>query len=147
MAQLRVEHGKLTQEVAALQAERDGITAAIASVRKHGIAEIRSVADETAAEVQRAASEFEQLTARSAELGQHVRMAEALRSEDPADWRAVRAGTWAEILSHLPAWAAARDATAVEIQPHPNTRLRVEEQAKYPTLHGPVRLTLPELVE
>ena len=147
VAQLRVEHGKLTQEVAALQAERDGITAAIASVRKHGIAEIRSVADETAAEVQRAASEFEQLTARSAELGQHVRMAEALRSEDPADWRAVRAGTWAEILSHLPAWAAARDATAVEIQPHPNTRLRVEEQAKYPTLHGPVRLTLPELVE
>ena len=92
-------------------------------------------------------ADFEQLTARSAELGQHIQMAPALRSDNPGDWRAVRWGTWAEILSHLPDWAEARDAAAVEIQPRPDTRTGVEEQAKDPTLHGPVRLTLPELVE
>ncbi len=147
IGKLQAEHDNLTQELTALRTERDGITAAIGAARKAGIAEIRSVADQSAAEVHRVAAEFEQLTARSAELGQHIRMAQALHSDNLDDWRAVRPGTWAEILGHLPDWAEARDAVAVEIQPHPDTCKRVEEQAKYSTLHGPVRLTLPELVE
>ncbi len=94
VAQLRDEHDKLTQAVSALQAERDGITTAIGAVRKHGIAQIRSVADQSAAEVRRAAAEFEQLTAKSAELGQHVRMAEALSTRAPSAWRNVHPDSW-----------------------------------------------------
>ena len=147
IGKLQAEHDNLTQEVEVLRTERAGITAAIGAARKTGIAQIRSVADQSAAEVRRVAAEFKQLAARSAELGQHIRMAQALRSDNLDDWRAVRPGTWAEILSYLPDWAEARGAAAVEVQPHPDTRKRVEEQAKYPSLHGPVRLTLPELVE
>ena len=147
IGKLQAEHDNLTQEVEVLRTERDGITAAIGAARKTGIAQIRSVADQSAAEVRRVVAEFEQLTARSAELGQHIRMAQALGSDSLDDWRAVRPATWAGILSYLPDWAEARGAAAVEVQPHPDTRKRVEEQAKYPSLHGPVRLTLPELVE
>ena len=146
VAKLRDEHGKLTQEVAVLRAERDGITAAIGAAQKAGIAKIRSVADQSAAEVRRVVGELESLTVRSAELRQHVRMAEALSTDDPAAWRDVTPDTWERILLHLDVWAEARRADKVEVEVPQEIRKRVEDRANYPALYGPVRLTLPQLV-
>ena len=146
VSQLRNEHGKLTQGVAVLRAQRDGITAAIGAARKSGIAQIRSVADQSAAEVRRVVGELESLTARSAELRQHVRMAEALSTRDPSVWRNVHPDTWDGLLAHLPDWAAAWQVAGVEVDLPEEIGTRVEDQAKYPALYGPVRLTLPQLV-
>ena len=115
ISDLRAEHGTLTQEVVALRAERDGITAAIGAVRKHGIAQIRSVAEQSAAEVRRVAAEFEALSAKSADLAQHVRMAQALRTDDPGAWRDVHPETWNGLLAHLQDWAAAWRVAGVDV--------------------------------
>ena len=86
VARLRAEHAKLTGEVAALRRERDGLTAAITAVQEAGIAEVREMADIAAAEVRRAAAQFERVATEAAELGQTVQFAQALRSSDPELW-------------------------------------------------------------
>ncbi len=146
VANLRVEHTKITAEVAALRHEREDLTAAIGAVRDAGIAEVRQVADAATAEVRRAAAEFEHLSTRAAELGQHVRMAEALASQDAAMWRRVEPETWAGLLAHLLRWAGARMVAAVEVEPPEPVKGRLEDQVRYSYSKGPVRLTLPESV-
>lgn len=146
VARLRAEHRELIEVVDGLRRERDALTAGIAAVRRAGIQQIRSVANEATAKVRLAAADFEALTTKAAALRQHVRMAEALSATDAAAWRDVEPTTWEGMLLHLPEWAEARQAADAEVEVPQGIRKRVEDQAKYPALHGPVRLTLPQLV-
>ncbi len=146
VAKLRGEHTKLTGEVAALRRERDGLTAAIGAVRDSGVAALRQVAVAATAEVRRAASAFEHIQTRAAALGEHVGLAEALASRDPATWRQVQPETWLGLLGHLLRWADARLVGAVELEPPEAVRSRLEDQVRYPHSQGPMRVTLMQLV-
>jgi hypothetical protein len=146
VTKLRTDHAKLTGEVSALRRERDGLTAAIGAVRDGAIADVRKVAEMAAAEVRRAAAAFEHLTTQAAGLARHVRVAEALASQDPAAWERVEPETWAGLLAHLLPWAEARLLAAVDVEPPEGVKGRLEDQGRYPYTKGPVRLTLAQLV-
>ena len=145
VTKLRDEHGKLTQEVAALRREREGLTAAIAAVRDEGSAHVREVADMATAEVRRVADEFERLTADAAELREDVDFAKALRAGDPALWQRVEPRAWQGILARLEQWSADNFANPEVALPE-----AVGRQAKgskdYPGLYGPLRVPLRGLV-
>jgi hypothetical protein len=146
VAKLRADHTKLTGEVTALRRERDGLTAAIGAVRDAGIAEVREVAEAATAEVRRAAAEFERIQAQAAGLANHVRMAQALTSDDHLLWQRVEPETWAGLLVHLVRWADARLVSAVEVEPPEAVKSRLEDQVRCSYTKGPLRLTLPQLV-
>ncbi len=146
VAKLRADHAKLTGQVAALRREREGLTAAIAAVRDTGIAGVRGVAEAAAAEIRRAAAEFERVQNRAIELAKHVQMAQALASDDPALWQRVEPETWARLLAHLLRWADARLVAGIDVEPTEAIRSRLEDQVRYSYTKGPVRLTLTQLV-
>ena len=146
VAKLRADDAKLTGEVAALRRERDGLTASIAAVRDAGIAEVQEVADAAAADVRRAAAKFERVQTQAAELAKHVRMAQALASEDPAMWQRVEPETWAGLLAHLLRWADARLIAGVDVEPPEAVKDRLQDQVRYSYTRGAIRLTLPQLV-
>jgi len=146
VAKLRADHAKLTDEVvAALRRERDGLGGAIAAVRDAGVCQVREVGEAAAAEVRRAASEFEHLQAQAAGLAKHVRMAQALASDNPATWQGVEPETRARLLAHLLRWAEVRMVAIVEAEPPEAVRRRLEDRVRYPYTHGPIRLTLADL--
>jgi len=146
VGKLHADHVRLTAEVGVLRRERDGITSAIAALRDAGIADVRQVAAAAAAEVQRAAAGFEHLTTQAAGLAQHVRVAEALASHDPAACERVEPETWAGLLAHLLRWADARLVASVDVEPPEALKGRLEDQVRYSYTKGPVRLTLAQLV-
>lgn len=146
VARLRADLGKLTGDVAALRRERDGLSAAIGAVRDSGIAQVREVAEAATAEVRRAAGGFERLQTQAAELAKHVRMAQALASEDQAMWERVEPQTWAGLLAHILRWADARLVAGIDVEPLEPVEGRLEDQVRYSYTKGPVRLTPPQLV-
>jgi len=146
VAKLQAEQRRLAAEVAPLREQRDGLAAAIRAAEEASIAKVREVADAAAAEVRRAAAEFRRVAAEAAELDQHVRLARALATQDPKAWRDVQPETWLGLLGHLLAWAEAHLADAVQVEPPEAVRAVLEEQARYPHLRGPIRLTLSQVV-
>ena len=54
---------------------------------------------------------------------------------------------WAAFLAHLLRWAEAQAVATVGIEPPEAVKGRLEDQALYPHSKGPLRLTLPQLVD
>ncbi len=103
------------------------------------------MAEQSAAEVRRVAAEFEQLAASRTKLGQHVRMAQALASRDPAAWRQMQPKTWAALITRLCRWAEVRMVAATDVKAPGAIRARLEDELRYPYTRGAVRLTAPQL--
>ena len=141
VAKLRADHAKLTGKVTALRRERDGLTAAIASVRDAGIAKVRETAGAATAEVRRAAAEYGRLSTDAAELRQDVDFAKALRAGSPSLWQRVEPQAWEGILFRLEQWSAANLANP-EVPIPDAVRKQVKGSVEYPALHGPARLPL-----
>ena len=141
VAQLRAAHAQLTEEVAALRRERDGLTAAIVAVRDAGIARVRATAEAAAAEVRRAAAEFERLGREAAELRTDVDFAHALRVGEPALWQRIEPRAWEGILLRLEQWSEANLANP-EVPLPGELRQQVRGSNDYPALHGPLRVPL-----
>ena len=91
VANLRVEHTKITAEVAALRRERDGLGADLDAVRDAGIARVQEAAEAATAEVRRAAAEFERLSTDAAELREEVAKQARGSKEYPALYGPFRA--------------------------------------------------------
>ena len=115
VSKLRDEHRQAHERgrPAAFRARRS--TPAIGAACRSGIAQIRAVSDGAQEQVRRVVGELESLTARSAELRQHVRVAEALITRDPSAWRDVHPDTWDGLLAPLRDWAAAWQVAKVEV--------------------------------
>ncbi len=145
VAQLRTAHAQLTEEVAALRRERDGLTAAIGAVRDTGIARVRATAEAAAAEVRRAAAEFQRLTAEAAELREDLCFAQALRSGDPALWQRVEPRAWQALLARLEQWSQGNLANP-EVPLPDEVRKQAKGSNDYPTLYGPFRVPLHGLL-
>ena len=112
-------------------------------MREEGIGRLRQVADAASAEVGRAKAAFERVQAQAAELGQHVRLAQALATSDPAAWHAVEPESCAAFLTHLLRWADARGhhggrAARAGVGPAGGA-------SRYPHSKGPIWLTLSQL--
>ena len=113
-------------------------------MREEGIGRLRQVADAASAEVGRAKAAFERVQAQAAELGQHVRLAQALATSDPAAWHAVEPESCAAFLTHLLRWADARGhhggrAARAGVGPAGGA-------SRYPHSKGPIWLTLSQSV-
>jgi hypothetical protein len=145
IAKLRTDHAKLTGEVGALRREQEGLAAAIAAVREAGIAKVREVADTAAAEVRRAAAEFERLATDAVELREEVTFAQALRAGDHALWQRVEPGVWQRILARLEQWSETNLANP-EVAIPDEVRRQAKGSPDYPALYGPFRVPLRGLV-
>lgn len=142
MGDLRKQHTQLTAEGTALRQEREAITAAIGAVQKHGIAAIRQTAEAASAEVQRVAEEFGSLTRQAEELRREMAFAHAMRNPDA--WAEVEPDAWIAIMGHFIRWTQVQGVDAEAPVPEALRKI-VEDQAKYPSLHGPIRLPLGAL--
>ena len=156
---LAVEITKLTAANATLREEQTTIRAALEAVAQEGRARIarmeKTATAAIAAERAQAQAAMANLDTRmaaaldklasldreAAELEKFVGWARALASRNPDNWREVEPDAWAAMMWHLGRWIETVGVNPDVPLPAP-LRSRVEDQAKYPSLYGPVRVPL-----
>ena len=144
-AELQAEHRRIRAALDAVAA--DG-SARVAAAEARAVASIEAVGAQYHASLREAGERmaetirhFAEVQREAAELEQYVRWARALESRDTEEWRDVEPEAWAAFLWHFGQWV---EAVAVnpEVTVPDALRKPIEDQAKYPSLCGPVRVPL-----